>query len=179
MPTAVYGPAYGSLAYIRTLEGDHAQALEYFDRARSLGFDDSWGRAILLMKLARFDAAVAEYRKAIASDPLSKPVKAQFVQASFCAGRYDSALAEIAAALRADPTLTLSVVGHTDNQGDYGYNRALSERRALAVVAALGADATIAADRLLPVGVGPVSPVASNESDEGRALNRRVELVER
>jgi OmpA-OmpF porin, OOP family len=89
------------------------------------------------------------------------------------------ALAEIASALRADPGLSLYVVGHTDNQGNYEYNRALSERRALAVVAALRAEHGITADRLVPAGVGPVSPVASNNSEDGRALNRRVELVKR
>jgi len=76
-----------------------------------------------------------------------------------------------------DQSLTIYVVGDTDNQGEYDYNLNLSNRRAAAVVKALIDDHGIAQTRLIPVGVGPVSPVASNRTEEGQALNRRVELV--
>jgi outer membrane protein OmpA-like peptidoglycan-associated protein len=87
-------------------------------------------------------------------------------------------LAEIAALLAADPELELYVVGHTDNVGGFDYNLRLSERRAAAVVRALTAEHGVAAARLEPAGVGLLSPVAPNGTEEGRARNRRVELVE-
>lgn len=87
-------------------------------------------------------------------------------------------LGEIAALLKAQPRLSILVVGHTDTQGGLDYNRGLSERRATAVTAALVADHGIAKARLVPLGVGPAAPVASNRTADGRARNRRVEVVE-
>ncbi|MCX7952887.1 MAG: OmpA family protein, partial [Deltaproteobacteria bacterium] len=86
-------------------------------------------------------------------------------------------LDEIAKALAADQKVYL-VVGHTDNQGQLDYNQRLSEARANAVVEAL-VQRGIQRDRLIPVGVGMSVPVATNETEEGRAKNRRVELVRR
>lgn len=71
------------------------------------------------------------------------------------------------------------VVGHTDSKGTFAYNQNLSRDRARAVVTALETDYGIAKGRLEPHGVGPLNPVFSNGSDEGREQNRRVELVER
>lgn len=88
-------------------------------------------------------------------------------------------LEEIAKALKADMGLNIYVVGHTDNEGTLEYNEDLSKRRAVSVVNKLTSKFGIVADRMSPVGVGPVSPVATNKTEEGRALNRRVELVER
>lgn len=88
-------------------------------------------------------------------------------------------LEEIAKYLRAHPQVGLIVAGHTDSQGAFDYNVDLSRRRAAAVVAALTRDYGIAPSRLTPFGVGPASPVAPNDSEEGRAKNRRVELVKR
>ena len=89
------------------------------------------------------------------------------------------ALEEIAALLTGDPGLSLLVVGHSDDQGSLDYNLDLSRRRAQAVVARLVADHGIAAGRLEGHGVGYLAPVADNRSEEGRTLNRRVELVRR
>ncbi|MBB4285072.1 OmpA family protein [Roseospira goensis] len=91
----------------------------------------------------------------------------------------DPTLAEIAALLAGDPALTLYVVGHTDMTGGHAYNMDLSRRRAAAVVAALTGRFGVAPDRLVPAGVGPLAPVARNDTEAGRALNRRVELVRR
>lgn len=87
------------------------------------------------------------------------------------------ALDEIAKLLKAEPALRLRVVGHTDNQGALDGNIALSKRRAEAVNAALVAQHGISAARLSAFGVADLAPVASNTNEDGRAKNRRVELV--
>ena len=87
------------------------------------------------------------------------------------------ALKEIAKMLKADPNLKLYVVGHTDNVGAFDYNVKLSNSRADAVVKSLVGAHGIAASRLQPFGAGPTAPVQSNQTEEGRAKNRRVELV--
>jgi OOP family OmpA-OmpF porin len=86
-------------------------------------------------------------------------------------------LDEIAKLLQAKPELKLKIVGHTDNKGTPEYNLDLSSRRAANVVAALTASYGIAADRLTSEGAGLTQPIASNDTEEGRAKNRRVELV--
>lgn len=91
----------------------------------------------------------------------------------------DTAIQEIAKALNAEPSLKLYVVGHTDNEGTLEHNQDLSKRRATSVVRALMSNHSIATDRLTPVGAGLIAPVANNGTEEGRALNRRVELVKR
>jgi len=89
----------------------------------------------------------------------------------------EATLSEIAKLLQQDPGLKLYVVGHTDNVGDPDYNFDLSRRRAEAVVQALVENYGIDAGRLAPMGVGLLAPIASNDTEEGRAKNRRVELV--
>lgn len=89
------------------------------------------------------------------------------------------ALAEVSKLMKSDPKLAVLVVGHTDNQGALAHNRDLSERRAKAVVVDLVSRYGIASSRLSGHGVGFLSPVAPNTTDEGRKLNRRVELVRR
>jgi OmpA-OmpF porin, OOP family len=88
-------------------------------------------------------------------------------------------LAEIAKLLAAQPGLRLVVAGHTDGQGEFDYNVGLSRRRAEAVVRALVEGHGVAAGRLTPFGAGMAAPVALNDTDQGRARNRRVELVKR
>lgn len=90
----------------------------------------------------------------------------------------DPVLAEIAKLLKENAALKLHVIGHTDNVGSLAMNMDLAKRRAAAVVQALATKHRIAAARLNADGVGPLAPVASNKSEEGRAKNRRVELVE-
>ena len=89
----------------------------------------------------------------------------------------DATLKEIAKLLQQDAKLKLHVVGHTDNVGTLASNMDLSRRRADAVAKVLTTKYTIAASRLSAQGVGPLAPVASNDSEDGRAKNRRVELV--
>lgn len=73
--------------------------------------------------------------------------------------------------------LKLLVVGHTDNVGEFAGNMDLSKRRAEAVIAVLVGQYKVDRKRLTPVGVSFASPVAANTSEEGKAKNRRVELV--
>lgn len=89
----------------------------------------------------------------------------------------EPALTEIAKLLVQDPALKLYVVGHTDNTGTLDHNMKLSQARAEAVVKELTSKHGVAADRLKPYGVGPLAPVTTNDTEEGRAKNRRVELV--
>ena len=85
-------------------------------------------------------------------------------------------LAEIAAVLRKHPSWRLALGGHTDNIGSPPANLALSERRTAAVKSALVARYRIAPERLTVAGYGQSRPVAPNDTYEGRARNRRVEL---
>lgn len=87
-----------------------------------------------------------------------------------------AAVAEIHKLLQQQPALKLSIEGHTDNVGEVAANRRLSLERARAVTAALTAQG-VAAARLSAKGHGADVPVADNRKDEGRAKNRRVELV--
>jgi len=87
-------------------------------------------------------------------------------------------LQEIAKLLQQNPKLKLYVVDHTNNVGDLTYNMKLSQARAGAVVKELVSKYGVDAKRLKAHGVGPLSPVVSNNTEEGRAKNRRVELVE-
>lgn len=89
----------------------------------------------------------------------------------------DDQLAQIARLLRERPALSLHVVGHTDDRGGLEHNLDLSRRRAEAVVAALVRDYAIAQERLRPQGLASLAPVAPNSVEEGRARNRRIELV--
>ncbi len=88
-----------------------------------------------------------------------------------------SQLDQIGKLLTDHADLKLAITGHTDNQGAADYNQKLSQRRAEAIVAALAGSYGIAAGRLSAQGMGASSPIASNDSETGRARNRRVELV--
>lgn len=90
----------------------------------------------------------------------------------------EPAIKEIAKLLQENTGLKLYVVGHTDNVGGLDYNMKLSKARADAVTKELVTKYKISPERLKAYGVGSLAPVASNKTDEGRAKNRRVELVE-
>jgi outer membrane protein OmpA-like peptidoglycan-associated protein len=89
----------------------------------------------------------------------------------------DAAIGEIAKLLKGETGLKLFVVGHTDTVGGIDANLKLSKDRAEAVLKVLTTKHGIAADRLKAFGNGPFAPVATNDTDEGRGKNRRVELV--
>ena len=88
----------------------------------------------------------------------------------------EPALAEVVKLLSGSPELKVYVVGHTDNVGTLESNLKLSADRAASVVKTLAARG-VAASRLKSAGVGPYSPLASNDTDGGKAKNRRVEFV--
>ena len=90
----------------------------------------------------------------------------------------DAAIAEIAKLLKSNNALALYVVGHTDNTGSFDANMKLSSDRAVAVANSLGSKYGIASSRLKAYGVSSLCPIASNKTEEGKAKNRRVELVE-
>ncbi len=90
---------------------------------------------------------------------------------------YNESIEIIADYLRRNPSKKLFIVGHTDNTGSLAGNMDLSKRRAAAVVKVLMAKHGISSDRISPKGVGPLAPMATNTTDKGRALNRRVEVV--
>ena len=88
-------------------------------------------------------------------------------------------LQELAKFLKANPNRKVMIVGHTDNQGSLDYNIDLSTRRANSVRSHLVNEHGIIGDLLKAAGVGFLAPVASNENADGRAQNRRVEIVAR
>jgi OmpA-OmpF porin, OOP family len=87
------------------------------------------------------------------------------------------AIGEVAKLLKSDPGLKIFVVGHTDNVGGVDSNIKLSQSRAEAVIQELVRNSGIAAARLRGFGCGQFAPVMSNDTEDGRAKNRRVELV--
>jgi len=85
---------------------------------------------------------------------------------------------EVVSMLKKRPSLRVGVEGHTDNTGTPAGNKSLSEARAKSVASAI-VGAGITADRLQPAGFGQERPIADNRKEEGRAQNRRVEVVKK
>ncbi|WP_299336357.1 OmpA family protein [uncultured Psychroserpens sp.] len=91
----------------------------------------------------------------------------------------NQALEQIAKFLKDNPSTNCWVVGHTDSDGSFQINSTLSLDRAKAVKMVLENTYNIEAGRLFAEGVGPLAPIATNSTDEGKQLNRRVELVKK
>ncbi|SDE32234.1 OmpA family protein [Limimaricola pyoseonensis] len=91
-------------------------------------------------------------------------------------GALQSDLRTVAASINNYPNTTVNVVGHADNTGSAAYNQQLSERRAQAVASVL-TSAGVSPARVRAIGRGEDQPIASNLNAEGRAQNRRVEIV--
>lgn len=85
-------------------------------------------------------------------------------------------LDKLAEVLKNNPDTNINIYGHTDSKGTDEYNLSLSDRRAAAVKSYL-ASKGIASSRMIPMGVGEKEPIASNDTDAGRAQNRRVEFA--
>ena len=87
-----------------------------------------------------------------------------------------SALRNFANSLKANPDTDIKIVGYTDNTGKVDYNQTLSEKRAKSVYDYLMLQG-VSSDRMVYEGKGVHDPIASNDTPEGRALNRRVEII--
>jgi OmpA-OmpF porin, OOP family len=90
----------------------------------------------------------------------------------------ESQLAEMALFLKTHADAKVFVTGHTDNKGTLDYNLSLSDRRAKAVVAKLTSRYGVSAERLQARGLAQLAPLTSNDTEAGRAKNRRVEMVQ-
>ncbi|MDP4206191.1 MAG: OmpA family protein, partial [Bacteroidota bacterium] len=86
-------------------------------------------------------------------------------------------LKEIATVLNENSTVNVKIIGHTDSDGDDTFNLELSKKRAIAVKNALSNNFNIDASRMETDGKGKKEPVASNDTPEGKANNRRVEFI--
>jgi outer membrane protein OmpA-like peptidoglycan-associated protein len=124
-------------------------------------------------RILKLERALRDQRRAVVYD-LFFDFNSEKVRAES-----EPTLREIAEVLRRNPDWALSIEGHTDNVASDQYNLELSSRRAAAVKAALGTRFGIAAARLTTAGFGESSPRDRNDTLEGRARNRRVELVRR
>jgi len=91
----------------------------------------------------------------------------------------EKAISSVATYLKENPEVNVYIVGHTDNVGDYALNQKLSKARGESVKNYLVSKYSIPATRLSGEGDGPTCPVTSNDTEEGRALNRRVEIVKK
>lgn len=87
-----------------------------------------------------------------------------------------SNLDKLNAVLLKYPETNITIIGHTDSKGSESYNQTLSESRASSVARYAGQHG-VAMQRLTSVGKGETDPIASNETDAGRTMNRRVEFV--
>ena len=166
-------------------------------------------REVKLSGDALYDAAVAQIRAGLAKDfpvgwqvnadisvkPAAAPVDSTVCQQLFsdllAKGkiRFESARATIdpdsaglldrliETALRC-PTANIEIAGHTDSDGEDSSNQALSEKRAQAVLDYL-VKAGLPADRFTATGYGSAQPIASNDTDEGKAQNRRIDFLVR
>lgn len=88
-----------------------------------------------------------------------------------------SALRDLATSLNNNPDTNIKIVGHTDSTGKVDYNQTLSEKRAKSVFNYLMEDQGVSSKRMTYEGRGVHEPVADNSTVEGRALNRRVEIM--
>ena len=186
---------FSSMAFTG-LKDDHYLAARSKDGTTYLGlyiaqnnfnyFKQSYGHAIVHLDIVQV-AAMEE--KMVDAEAMAKSIaetgKVAVDNIYFDFGKAtlkpesNEALTEMAKLLTQNPEMSVYIVGHTDSVGGYEANLALSRARAEAVAAALAGQHGIDRARTVPAGVGPLAPVANNATDDGRAKNRRVELVQR
>jgi outer membrane protein OmpA-like peptidoglycan-associated protein len=124
-------------------------------------------------RIVRLERALREQRRAVVYD-LYFDFNSDVIREES-----EPTMREIAEVLRRNPDWTLAIEGHTDDVASDRYNLELSSRRAAAVKAALGTQFGVAGSRLTTAGFGESRPQDRNDTVEGRARNRRVELVRR
>jgi len=195
-PAARRSDAYGYIL-ARSPSSDHVVAMSFYDRRgdRRIQVD-----VLEIDEMETFDLFAEE------AEPEAAPEPEEFVPSTQDAAELQSGLVEegrvvvdailfafdddeilpesadaletVAALMDENAGLDLLVVGHTDGVGSFDYNLRLSLDRAQSVVAWLSDEHGIADGRLRPAGAGPMSPITTNRTEDGRAQNRRVELVE-
>jgi outer membrane protein OmpA-like peptidoglycan-associated protein len=142
---------------------------------------DSAGAGLIIVEAKAFEPTAS----LLPADALKREIDANgrvAMQVNFAVDKADvlpssmPQIEQVASLLNNDPALKLSINGHTDATGDASHNQMLSEARAQAVVAVLTTQGIDAA-RLQAKGLGQSEPIADNATEEGRAKNRRVELV--
>jgi outer membrane protein OmpA-like peptidoglycan-associated protein len=144
------------------------------------------GRSFVMVMLVD-EPGAAELQTVATGDAAGLPAPGATIEAPIHFG-FDQAQLDTAAKpaldafaklLGSQPDLDVLVVGHTDGIGSFDYNMALSKQRADAVASSLSAAYGVDPKQLTAVGAGMMAPIATNATDEGRAQNRRVELVRR
>jgi len=190
-----YPEAHNNLGDVYEKQGKYEAALKEYQVAAALApaLAPAWfGIGDVHFTLGNYEAAMEAYKKGLAFRPKDRlslrrmevaGTLATTVQFGSESGRLtDTAKADlraIAAAL-ADPdvkNVTFEVQGHTDSRGSSAYNHQLSIRRAERVRDFLVDECGISPDRLACKGCGEDMPLASNDTGEGRAMNRRVQVV--
>jgi OmpA-OmpF porin, OOP family len=169
-------------------QGSNVHISLYIAREGNSGLERLYNRAVVLLDVVEsvpMETGRVTVDAAVMAKELAASGHIALYEIYFDSGsatltpQSDTTLREIAALLGKDARLQLFVVGHTDNVGSFQTNLDLSRRRATAVVRALSTAHGVEAGRLQPEGVGMLAPLASNDTDAGRARNRRVELVRR
>ncbi len=167
----------GADTWVTVYSVDCSDDLKEFNKSAATYLQIIQPKAAELDKVQVFDAA--QISKGLAAEG-----KIALYGITFDTGKAElkpestAQLVEMAKLLKSNAAMRVFIVGHTDNQGVFDANLALSQRRAEAVLAALTRQHGIDAKRLVARGSANTSPVASNASEAGRAKNRRVELVE-
>ena len=141
----------------------------------TLGGDDYY-LTIVLKELMKQDVTASNMFEALNRDGhISLYINFDFGK-SVIRDESNPIIEQIVQMMKSNPDLKIGVEGHTDNVGSPASNKTLSEARAKSVVSAIVGQG-ISADRLSPAGYGQEKPIADNNTEEGRAKNRRVELV--
>jgi OmpA-OmpF porin, OOP family len=188
---AAVGPALGALSRLST------GTLVVSDRELKLSGDAFYDAAAVQIRagLGKDFPQGWQFKADISVKPAAAPVDATVCQQLFSdlLGRGNIRFLPGQAAIDPDsaglldrlietalrcPSANIEIAGHTDADGEDGFNQALSEKRAQAVMDYL-VKAGLPADRFTAVGYGSTQPIASNETDEGKAHNRRIEFVVR
>jgi outer membrane protein OmpA-like peptidoglycan-associated protein len=178
---AIMGGVLGAATGLATAENDE-------DRGRNALLGAAIGAGAGAMAGNRMDQQAAALRQSISNQNIqisqqgdtlvvTMPQDILFdVDSTEVRGAVRGDLAALAANLNQYPNTSAQIVGHTDNTGDAAYNQDLSVRRAQAVAAILSANG-VAQYRMSATGRGEDAPVASNLTAEGRAQNRRVDIL--
>jgi len=171
-------PVTGGSVTVRMLPGEPRYAASARNGVQTMAFGDY--RSSFRFEGAQNTAAAAPVQAPVADSLRRTGRVSLYVTFRTGSAELDAAagavLAQVRDALNEDPALRLRLVGHTDNQGGPNINMPLSQRRAQAVRDWLVRNG-VTADRLATEGRGQAEPVADNNSDAGRSLNRRVEAV--